>query len=95
MPNVAAIRHPREGAGDGAAVGGQGTGAVTAWQRRVLAVAARAIPARYRDEVLAVLRQRPVAIPLFLRVTGGALALILCAASLAAGTYNPFIYFHF
>jgi len=30
-----------------------------------------------------------------LRLAAGALGLALCAASLAAGTYNPFIYFHF
>lgn len=50
--------------------------------------------------VLALWRAPPAALshPMSLqplRVAAGALGLALCAASLAAGTYNPFIYFHF
>jgi alginate O-acetyltransferase complex protein AlgI len=36
----------------------------------------------------------PLRHPVF-QVLASALALVLCSASLAAGTYNPFIYFHF
>lgn len=44
--------------------------------------------------ILALWRSPPV-IGVRWQVPACALGLILCAASLAAGTYNPFIYFHF
>lgn len=44
---------------------------------------------------LAVWRNPPSIKSTTLQIVACALGLILCAASLAAGTYNPFIYFHF
>lgn len=45
--------------------------------------------------VLALWRNPPVLRSTPLRLLASGLGLILCAASLAAGTYNPFIYFNF
>jgi alginate O-acetyltransferase complex protein AlgI len=45
--------------------------------------------------VLALWRNPPAWRPVPLQALASALGLLLCAASLAAGTYNPFIYFHF
>jgi alginate O-acetyltransferase complex protein AlgI len=44
---------------------------------------------------IALLRQPPVLRQPLLQALAGGLGLAACAASLAAGTYNPFIYFHF
>ncbi|MEN9868869.1 MAG: hypothetical protein RL748_4459, partial [Pseudomonadota bacterium] len=45
--------------------------------------------------ILALWRNPPPLRSVLARAAFSALALILCSASLAAGTYNPFIYFHF
>ena len=44
---------------------------------------------------LAAWRKPPVLQQRLLQTLAGGAALVACAASLAAGTYNPFIYFHF
>lgn len=44
---------------------------------------------------LAVWRSPPLLRQRLLQTLAGGAALVACAASLAAGTYNPFIYFHF
>jgi alginate O-acetyltransferase complex protein AlgI len=59
------------------------------------APAASALPAPL-SALLRALRKLPTlpALPA-LRIPAAALGLFLCAATLAGGTYNPFIYFHF